>query len=175
MINMGFGKDGKGVIFRQSNQIALLTLASNTLAKQTNPPPVVDSFRLIKSEGFAAVEGATFVDGDGPLQLYLASDDMSVAEMAEAIISNAGQPTNRGDVVGNEQAMRPIWKIGDLMEFAGGGNGTRFFTSWSKTIRWTFSDETAFVIAALNIGSGALTTGGSIRFLHTAYGVWVGA
>ncbi len=170
---MGFGKDGKGVIFRQRDSLGLTTLAANTFRKQDNPPTVTDNFRVIKSEGFGHIDGATFVDTDGPLGVFLVSDDLSTAEILEAY-QTAGAPLNRGDVVGSAQAERPIYYLG-LIKFSPADNGVKNWIEWSKTIRWTFNGATNFAIAVVNIGSGALTTGGSFRFYHTAFGVWVGA
>ncbi len=172
---MGFGKDGKGVIFRQRDLVTLLTLGPSVVVKQDNVPAITDSFRVIKSEGIAHIEGATLVDGDGPLEVWLVSDDLGLTEIAEAIAVTAGVPLSREDRVGNERAMRPVFFLG-FLEFTGevAGANNRVFT-WDRTIRWTFGDSVSFAIVAINRGSGALTTGGSIRFYHTAYGVWVGA
>ncbi len=176
MILMGFGKDKKGVIFEQEDSITLLTLASETALKQDAVPAVTDSLRIIKSEGVAHLQSGTFNEGDGPVRLYLCSDDLSVAEIAEKINSAAGQPLSREDRVGNEQAMRPVFYLGTIRVLASSvGGGQTVLLEWSKTIRWTFGDGKAFTIVAFNMGSGALDTGAIIRFHHTAYGVWVGA
>ncbi len=171
---MGFGKDGKGVIFRQSDQIVLSTLAAKSMLKQTNDPALTDSFRLIKSEGSASLQGATKVEGDGPVELWLVSDELSIAEIVETIGSLAGQPKSREAIVENEQAMRPVFYLG-MMEFAPIGIGGKTWLEWSKVIRWTFGDGQSFILGAWNAGTGALTTGASLNFRHTAYGVWVGA
>lgn len=171
---MGFGKDGLGVLFRQQDTISLTTLAPATVRAQSNPPAVIDSLRIIKSEGYAHIEGATFVDGDGPLALYLASGDLSTTEVAEAIETTAGQPLRRDDLIGDEQALRPVYYLG-MIENSVADNGARKMMEWSWNIRWTFGEANAFTIVAVNVGSGALTTGGTIRFHHTAFGVWVGA
>ncbi len=171
---MGFGKDKKGVIFRQRDVITLLALGGQTVVKQDNPPAVVDSMRIIKSEGVASVRGATLVEGDGPIELWLISDELTVAEVAEALGAQAGIPLHRSDRVGEERAMRPTFYLG-VLEFVPIGLGGKVVLEWSKTIRWTFGDEAGFAIAALNRGNDALTTGGAIDLYHTAYGVWVGA
>ncbi len=174
MVNMGFGKDRKGVIFRQEDKITLLTLVAETALKQDNPPAVVDSFRLIKSEGRAHIEGATFVDGDGSIGLYLASDDLSVAEIIQVIGPLAGIPLSRGDIVGAEQSLRPVWYLGQL-QFTSNDGVEKKMLEWSKTIRWTFGEATAFTLVAYNYGSSPLTTGATLSFNHVAFGVWVGA
>ncbi len=172
---MGFGKDKKGVIFEQEDAITLLTLASEAALKQDAVPAVTDSLRIIKSEGVAHMQSATANEGDGPVRLYLCSDDLSVAEIAEKIGSAAGQPLSREDRIGNEQAMRPVFYLATLRAIPSLLPGQGVLVEWSKTIRWTFGDGKSFTIVAWNMGTGALDTGAIIRFHHTAYGVWVGA
>ena len=172
---MGFGKDGKGVIFRQRATVTLGTLAPSVVVKQNSVPAITDSFRVIKSEGVAHIEGATLVDGDGPLEVWLVSDDLGVTEIAEAIAVTAGIPLSREDRVGNERALRPVFYLGLLRFTAQVAGAMNMEFSWERNIRWTFGDSVSFAIVVLNRGSGALTTGGTVRFYHTAYGVWVGA
>ncbi len=171
---MGFGKDKKGVIFRQIDTIVLLTLASGVVVKQNNPPAMTDSFRMLKSEGTAQMLGATFVQDDGPVDIWLASDDLSEAEIAIVFGDTAGFPLSRGDIGGSDAAMRPVFYLGTL-DFVPGNLGQKVVMEWSRTIRWTFDDSAGFVIVAVNRGSGALTTGGQVGLQHTAFGVWVGA
>ncbi len=171
---MGFGKDKKGVIFRQQDLVSLGTLATLTVKKQANPPSMTDSFRMIKSEGRGSLEFAVQVEGDGPLELYLASDDLTEAEIATALGDSSGFPLSRGDIGGSDVAMRPIFYLGQV-PFEAGDGGKSIAIEWSKTVRWTFDDSAGFTLALLNRGSGALTTGGFFRFQHTAFGVWVGA
>ncbi len=172
---MGFGRDGKGVIFRQRDTITLGTLGAQALVKQNNPPAIADSLRIIKSEGVASVRGATSVDGDGPIELWLVSDDLSPTEITETLSVALGLPLSREDRVGNERAMRPVFYLGVLQFMAGSNAESNQVVEWSRNIRWTFGDEASFSIAALNRGNSPLTTGGSIDLYHTAYGVWVGA
>ncbi len=172
---MGFGKDGKGVIFRQADIITLLTLASEAALKQDNVPAVTDSLRIIKSEGVAKIQSATFVEGDGPVLLYLVDDDLSVAEIAAVISSAVGQPLHRSDIVGDELALRPVFYLATIPVITGSGESGANIVEWNRKIRWTFGEDSGFAIVAWNMGSGALDTGAIVRFIHTAYGVWVGA
>ncbi len=171
---MGFGKDKKGVIFRQEDLISLGTLVSETAVKQSMPPAMTDSFRMIKSEGTANLEFAAQVEGDGPIELLLASDDLSVAEITEVVGKSDGQPLSRDDIDGGQVTLRPVWSLG-LIPFVPQSLGLSITMSWSKTIRWTFGDSAGFTLVARNVGSGVLTTGAFLRFRHTAFGLWVGA
>ncbi len=171
---MGFGKDGKGVIFLQEDGVSLGTLATETSTKQAAVPAFTDSFRVIKSEGHGHVEFATAVEGDGPVAIYLVSDDLSIAEIDE-VFSSAGKPLSREDVVGQAEVMRPIFYLTQFKIGPDAAGEDRIYFEWSKTIRWTFGDAKGFVLVFRNEGSGALTAGCVPRFVHKAYGVWVGA
>ncbi len=173
---MGFGKDKKGVIVRNTDIITLGTLAAVTALKQDNALAMTDSLRILKTEGRAHIEGSTLVEGDGPIGLYLVSTDLSNAEIAAAI--NSDGPVSRQDTVQEDLSMRPVYKLGEL-EFAPHTAASKqAILEWSRTIRWTFGDGGSggsFGIVAFNYGSNALTTGGIVRFTATHFGVWVGA
>ncbi len=168
---MGFGKDGKGVIIRERTTISLGTLASNTVVKQDAPLVLGEDFRMIKSEIFAALEGATAAAGDGPIVVGLANDELTVAEIAEAI--QVDGPLDRNDRVAEEQAMRAVFPLFQL-EFAEqtAKNSWRYLP-FENTIRWTFSNPEGWTLWAVNMGSSALATGGVIQLLNKFYGVWV--
>ncbi len=169
---MGFGKDKKGVIFRQRDIISLDSLGATNGVKQDNPPAVIDSLRIIKSEGSGSV--ATGGTTGGPVELWLVSDDLSVAEIQEAISSGGGQPLNRGDVVGDARALRPVFYLTQVEMHSATAGAVRAF-EWSETIRWTFGEATAFSLFAFNSGIAAVNASTQLRFNHTAFGVWVGA
>ncbi len=166
-------------MIRNTDTITLLTLGPQALELQDAPLVMTDSFRMLKTEGSFVLEGATLVDGDGPLDLYMVSTDLSVAEMAECIALDG--PASREDRVGSERVMRPVWKLTDSpISFrppAAGGDD-QSIGSWARSMRWTFGDGGAtgsFGVAAYNLGSGALSTGATLKFTALHYGVWVGA
>lgn len=174
--NMGFGKDKKGVMIKITDMITLLTLGSRINVKQDNPLAMSDSFRSLKIEGRAHIEGATLVDGDGPVGLYLVSTDLSNAEIAEAI--NADGPVSRQDTVTEDTVMRPVFYLGQI-QFApsNAGRGDKLM-EFSKKIRWTWGDGGtggSFGISAFNLGTGALTMGAVCIVDATLFGIWVGA
>ncbi len=171
---MGFGKDKKGVIFRQAVTISLGTLGPLATTKQASPPAMTDSFRMLKSEGQGTLEFATQVEGDGPVELYLASDDLSTTEITAVLGDSTGFPLARDDIGGTDVALRPVFYLAQV-PFVPGSVGKSIAFEWSRPIRWTFGDTSGFTMTAFNRGSGVLTTGGFIRCQHTAYGLWVGA
>ncbi len=177
---MGFGKDKKGAIIREADVISLGTLANASAVKQTSPLAITDDFRIIKSEYAAALTVLGAVD-DLPIHLYLVNDDLSVADIASAIVAQG--PLNRSDRDRDEAAMRFVKYIGSFMARDSapvvGGDYPLLGPQGqqgqvSETIRWTFSKGTGWSLAAFNNSGGALVTGAVVRFVATHYGVWVG-
>ncbi len=169
---MGFGKDGKGVIITHADIITLSTLATNTALKQANPLNLDEDFRLIKMELSAVLTGLTATEG--PIHLYLVNDELTVAEIAEAI-TNAG-PQDRNDRLQQERAERFVKLLGVFDGLSAnepllGRDGQSGFIA--DTIRWTFSDPEGWAIVAFNQSGGTLTTGAVIRMVMKYFGVWV--
>ncbi len=169
---MGFGKDGKGVIFTQKDLITLGTLSAATAIKQATPPQILDDFRMIKMELSALLTGHTV--GEGPIHLYLVNDELSVAEIAEAI--DAEGPLNRNDRLRTERASRAVFLIGSFgaagsTEEVHGHDGQEGIVT--KTIRWTFSNPEGWALVAFNDSGATLTTGAIIRLVVKYFGVWI--
>ncbi len=163
---MGFGKDGKGVIIKENNGIALGTLAQQT-AILLPAIAVTEDFRMLKAEIHAMLNAAT--TGEASLLVMgLADAELSLAEVEEAFELNG--PLDRNDNVNRERAERPVWILGGLGDF--GETDIRAFYEWKK--RWTFSSPEGWNLFVYNQSSSAsLTTGSTIRVLATYYGVWV--
>lgn len=162
---MGFGKDGKGVIIRDTDLITLGALASNAVVKQSNALAIEDDFRIIKLEVLPNVELMTA--GEGQVVFGIADDELTVTEIAEALVVDG--PVDRNDRVKDEQASRPVWALCQMNnpnEMPNNGMPIE------KTLRWTFSNPEGWAFFAFNVGA-TLTTGGVIRFQAKFYGVWV--
>ncbi len=169
---MGFGKDGKGVIIADTGLITLATLANVTALKEDAPLTIGEDFRLIKVDLLAMISGAT--PGEGPLWLYLVNDELTVAEIAEAI--EASGPLDRNDRVAFERATRAVFMLGMFPlavaeEPVFGMESQRGFLQ--KVIRWTFSNPEGFSLVIFNQSGGTLTTGATVRFAAKYYGVWL--
>ncbi len=169
---MGFGKDGKGVIITDVDTITLGTLANVTAIKQGSPLAMLEDFRLIKLE--MAIGYAVITAGENPINIYLVNNDLTVAEVAEAIVT-AG-PLNRNERIATERASRAVFLLatagGPATDFAfKGHDGQEGIIS--KVIRWTFSNPEGWSIVAFNNSGSALTTGTIIRFSVKYFGVWV--
>ncbi len=170
---MGFGKDGRGVIIRQSDVITLGTLGAKTVLKQDTPIVITEDFRMLKAELFVSIVAATFDDLDGPLVIGIANDELSVTEIKECL--EAGGPVGRDDAVGNEQALRAVWPIAHIMNAASENSHALMAQQMPLTVkpRWTFSNANGWTIFVYNQGSSVLATGGIIQLLNKFYGVWV--
>ncbi len=170
---MGFGKDNRGVIIRHSAAITLLTLNGGAVEIQDTPPTWEEDFRLMKSEYYFSLQGATFVEDDGPLIFGIAFGDLTAAEIAEVLVLDG--PFARDDRVTTEIAERPVWLICQIRNSLQASVDAQEYLEplVTKSPRWTFSDPDGFVYFAFNMGQGALTTGGVLRIVAKHYGVWV--
>ncbi len=172
---MGFGKDGKGVIITQIDEITLLTLADATVLKQDSPLGVNEDFRIIKMEVASTLKDSSA--NEIPLYLYLANNELTVAEIEQA--TSASGPINRGNRQPQEHAERAVFLLGGYFSEVGasqnsplmGADGQRGVIT--KTIRWTFSSQDGFILCALNDSGAALTTGSIITLAVKYFGVWV--
>lgn len=169
---MGFGKDGKGVILRQSISEALLTLANDTAIFITVKPDILERFRMLKSEIIGNVEGLTAGEGRG-LSLWLADGDLTLAE-TEAAIEGAG-PLGPNDPVAAaiaERFVMPVGVVGGGQPLAhihdGHTNGPIVVTK----PRWTFSRSKSWNWVLYNMGA-SLTTGATVNLRVKNFGVWV--
>ncbi len=171
---MGFGKGGTGAIIKERTSVALGTLAQNVAIKLDGAPVVLaEDFRILKSELMAQIEGLTSGEGSG-LHLGIANDELSVAEIAEAI--NLSGPVSRNDALQSERAERAVWLISALtgpsdqvdQRFRGSEGGPMI--TWKK--RWSFFDPQGWIFFIWN-ESAALQTGAVARCVATHYGVWL--
>ncbi len=169
---MGFGKDNKGVIIRQSISQALLTLAADTGIIIMAKPVILERFRMLKSEIFGIIEGLASGEGKG-LSLWLADGDLSLVEVEEAI-ELSGAPLGPNDPVQAAIAERLVlWAgVGDAgtISHLHSRNGNAPLIEMMP--RWTFARDKAWNFVLYNMG-GALTTGATVNLRVKNFGVWV--
>lgn len=170
---MGFGKDHKGAMVRQSIQSALATLASDTGLNIGTDPPLTADFRMLKWEGEAIIEGLTAGEATG-LSLYLADGELSLGEI-EACLENDGPngPNEQGESAIAERFVKLVatvvgGKADTKVRFVGPDGGPVF----SVKPRWTFAHTTSWTWLVYN-HSGQLTTGATLKLMGTAFGVWI--
>ncbi len=171
---MGFGKDGKGEIIRESRLQALGALAAADAILIGTKLPTTEDFRIIKSEIVCDITGLTAGEGKG-LALYLA-DGVYDATQVEASIEGIG-PLGPNEAVEAEIAMRfnkwfgevvvqdPAATVAIPVNETGGA-------LLSQTVRWTFSRTKSWNWVIYNHGT-VLTTGATAIIRAKNYGVWV--
>ncbi len=169
---MGFGKDGKGVIFRQSLSQALGTLDNAAGILIGTKPAILERFRIIKSEAWSTINALTSGEGVGII-LGLADGDFSISEIEQAIETNG--PLGPNDLPNAAQAERFIMFVGmtdgevgttQVFENEKGGH------SMENTVRWTFARTKSWNWFAYNLGD-QLTTGSTLVLRAKSFGVWV--
>ncbi len=171
---MGFGKDGKGQIWRDVTALTLGTLANEVAVKVQSLVPSED-LRLLKSEINAVAIGMTIVEGSG-LLFGIADNELTVGEIGEAILADG--PTDRNEVPEREQVERPVVVLSQLdMDETETRGVFRDMHSGAPTMinkkRWTYSNPEGWCYFVFNNTGGALTTGGSVRIQGTHYGLWL--
>ncbi len=113
-----------------------------------------------------ALDDAT--GAEGPIAVGMASGDLTVGEMVEAIDA---QPTSRSDRIPMERARRPVRKAGQFSVFS-----THETLNDGKAIRTPlkfYIDEGVELMAYARNRSGAtLTTGAVLTVTGTLYMTW---
>ncbi len=170
---MGFGKDGKGVIIRESRTQAIGAMSQVVLLIGTKLV-TLERFRMLKTELFATITGLTAGEGIG-LYLGIADGDFTAAEIEAAIESNG--PLGPNEAIEEELAERFMTMLGALSvpdqaqseaTFRNENNGGMM----TANPRWTFSRTKSWNFFLYNIGA-AVTTGASINIRAKSFGVWV--
>lgn len=169
---MGFGKDGKGVIIRESRNQALGALAQAAGIIIGTKLATLERFRMIKTEVYATITGLTTGEGTG-LIFGLADGDLSLAEI-EAAIELSG-PLGPNDTVDEAIADRFTMLMGAIDRETGteaifendeGGH------LMMRTVRWTFARTKGWNFFCYNLGA-TITTGTVLSIRVKNFGVWV--
>ncbi len=171
---MGFGKDGKGAIIRESQSVTLGALARLAGVSLVGPA-ITEDFRLLKSVIHATCESITAGEGAG-MSLYISNGELSTAER-ELAIETTG-PLDRNDRLLMEQAERFVKLIG-VVDTVAGADGIITFRDpvtngpvLTPATRWTFNNPEGWDFLFYNTGP-ALTTGGAGVVIGQHFGVWV--
>jgi len=170
---MGFGKDGKGVIVRQSVSQALGTLGANTALIIGTNIATLERFRMLKTEIYAGITSLTSGEG-GSLLFGIVDGDLTLSEIEEAIELTGG-PVGPNDPVNEAIAMRFMkWLGASDHEIATEGlfHNDEGGQLLAETIRWTFARTKSWNFFVYNLGA-ALTTGASVVVRAKSFGVWV--
>ncbi len=169
---MGFGKDGKGVIIRESRSQVLGALAAETGVIIGTKLATLERFRMLRNEMYAAVINLTTGEGTG--LLFVLADGQFTLTQVEAAIEADG-PLGPNDIVTEDIADRPVWFMGAvdretgteaLFENEQGGH------MMVLKPRWTFARMKSWNFIVYNLGP-AITTGATVIFRVKSFGVWV--
>ena len=169
---MGFGKDGKGVIIRESKSQSVGTLATKTALLIGTKIAILEWFRIIKAELTATIIGVTTGEMTG-MWIGIADGQWNVAEIKEALEANG--PVGPNDVLKEELSDRAVWLLGAvdreigteaIFENEEGGH------TIEKTLRWTFARTKSWNWFLWNQGS-APTGGATVQMNSKSFGVWV--
>ena len=169
---MGFGKDGKGVIIRESCGQALGGLGTASSIFIGTKLVTEERFRMLKQELWSSIVGLTAGDGDG-LLIGLADGDLSLSEIDAAIENNG--PLGPNDSVSAAISMRAVWLLGH-----GDPDGSTELTfinetggaKMTSTPRWTFAKTKSWNLFVYNLGA-TITTGATVNIRAKDFGVWV--
>lgn len=169
---MGFGKDGKGVIIRESRSQALGTLANGSAILIGTKLGTLERFRMLKAEIYCVVTLVTTGEGSGYI-FGLADGDLTLAEIEGAIESSG--PLGPNDSITEAISDRPVWFTGMTDKESGVTvpfeNETGGHMMTAKP-RWTFGRSKSWNWFIYNQGA-APTTGSVASIRCKEFGVWV--
>ncbi len=169
---MGFGKDGKGVIIRESRVQALGALGINTGILIGTKLATLERFRMLRSEVFATMTGLTTGEGTG-LLFGLADGQFTLVEIEAAI--EADGPLGPNDTITEDIADRPVWFSGAVDRETGTEAVFENDEGGHMMVlkpRWTFARTKSWNFFVYNLGA-AMTTGSQVQFRGKQFGVWV--
>ncbi len=159
-------RDNKFFAYRIEEQFALGALANGiAIAGDTTALGVTKCY-LISADLVWSIEDST--SDEGPIDVGLASGDLSVTEIVEGLDA---KPTSRSDRIAMERSRRPIRRAGS---FAGSGaNETLNDGKEIRTKLKFYIDEGIELVAWARNRSGAtLTTGAVVNVVGTLFMKW---
>ncbi len=176
---MGFGKDGKGAIVKETTDLVLAGLIGQDAVGADSSVLLDQDFRILKSEITAVARGVTSLEGQG-LVLYMTQGILSVAESEVNIETNG--PIRMGEKIAEEAASRWVRRVGITIGPTVNETERVFRNKYGGGLleinpRWTFrrgrtATEGGWNWLVYNSGT-TLTTGATVQILCTHYGVWV--
>lgn len=166
-------KARKVAVLRSNENIALVTLANNTALTLGSGITITQNLFLTALECLGQVDGLTAGEGAG-LMLGIANRDLSVSEIAEALVVDG--PLDLNDKVKAERASRFVKLFGALGTVGGTGiafRGENGGLLMKCNPKWLFTAASnGFQMFIWNNGV-ALTTGATARIQNVFYGSWV--
>ncbi len=149
--------------------IALSTLGSETVIKGsliTGPSTLDQRVYWLSFKGYITIDGLT--PGEGALEVGVAHDDLTVAEIAEALDAN---DADADDIIARERRRRPVRQWGifagkDASEYL--NNETSYDKSYK--IRFSTGRDLEPAIWVRNHSLATLTTGAVVKVFGKLWG-----
>ncbi len=169
---MGFGKDGKGAILRETVIIAPGTLGTASIVLSTSGVVLEDDFRIIKTEYFLLEQAGPGALGDTVI-LGIANGELSAAEIGEAIFTDG--PNDRNDRLLTERAERAVWLLCARVATSTSAPQVAINDGMpmEKVLRWTFSNPEGWNWFFFNPDEAAMTGDWRHTVVAKHFGVWV--
>ncbi len=156
------------VTIPHTDVITLSTLANNIVIKESNALDLNEDFFCVSMDITASLRGGTA--GEGPIKIGWANDDLSVAEIAEAL---AAAPLGPASIIERERARRPVRMIGQFTGLSTNEELNDGVTLRVK-VRRLFSSgaNKALTMWAQNRTGAGLTGGQVVSLDYRLYGFW---
>ncbi len=164
------GRRQRGIVALPFNtQLALGTLADETIAKVSLTTDLAEDFFAVSTDITVSVEGHTATED--PLGWGVAHDDYTVAELKEYVDANLTDP---GQKIEQERARRKVRRGGVLHSM--GGSQTELISNGGQEkripLRFSINDGNTLAGWVMNHSGAALTTGSIVTFTGTIFGRW---
>ncbi len=162
------GRKGSFVAIPFATRLPLSTLDDGTVLKgDVLGADLGEDLYVVSIDAYVAQRDAT--SGQGPILVGFAHDDLSVAEINEALEAEVTDPD---DIIAKERARRPVRKTGlfpviNVGEVLNDGKAIRTKCGWSEG-----SGAHRIALWARNQSGATLTTGAIIEWFGTVYGRW---
>ncbi len=162
-------RSGRFVALPFNTQQALATLADETVVSADLTTNLAEDFYAISVDIIASIDGGA---SEGPVEVGVAHDDYTVAEIKEFIDVNLTDPD---DKIAQERSRRLIRRLGTIANIGAGGASLVPRSGEAKRIplRFVLGDGHTLSAWVMNHSGGALTTGAVITFSGTLYGRWL--
>ncbi len=147
-------------------QITLSTLASVTAILTTTIATLAEDLFIISVDALWSLRDLT--PGEGPIEVGFAHDDLTVAEVQEALNAELVDPD---DIITRERARRPVRRVGI---FSGLGESETLNDGrvLRQAIKFMIGDGHTLNCYALNRSGATLTTGAIVHINGTIFGRW---
>ncbi len=128
---------------------------------------MAEDLYVISVDATWALDGGT--GGEGPIGVGFTHNDLTVAEVAEALLAQMVDPS---DIIARERNRRPVRRVG---AFPGSATNEVLFDGVEKRtpIKFVIGDGHQLAMYAINRSNAQLTGGQRIDVMGVIYGKWL--